>query len=179
MSDQYFQLIIAIETTEKAAIDKFYIDTVIRKYYNVGLNKISYVYMSGKHNYKHPKTIKQIDNLVKNFNLVGNKTRKSHIVYVFDKDLNTQDPNDIQFENTVTRYSEELGYPIIWFVRTIEEVMWGVKIGKKEKRDKAEQFISRHQIEKINKTNLLAHDNVNATCMSNILTVLNQFLEKK
>ncbi|MDA3931862.1 MAG: hypothetical protein PF513_03920 [Tenericutes bacterium] len=52
--------------------------------------------------------------------------------------------------------------------------MWGTIVNK-EKKQKVLQFISRHQIEKVNKTNLEALSNVNASHKSNILTVLNKF----
>ena len=47
------QLIICVETTEKARTDYHYINEVLRQFYDVGENKISYVYLSGKHNYQN------------------------------------------------------------------------------------------------------------------------------
>jgi|AntRauTorckE6833_2_1112554.scaffolds.fasta_scaffold03930_5 hypothetical protein len=177
MSDEYIQLIFCVESTEKAAIDSKYINQVINQYYNVGENKISYVYMSGKFNYNHSKILKKINKFVNDYKVTGNG--ESYVIYVFDKDLNTQDHRDTQFENNVKKYCKEQIHQLIWFIKTVEDVMWGSKVGKKEKKQKALQFISRHQIEKIKKVNLEALANVNASHKSNILTVLNKYSQIK
>jgi hypothetical protein len=177
MNEDYIQLIFCVESTQKAAIDSKYINEVLTQYYNVGENKISYVYMSGKFNYIHQKVLKKIDKLKRDYQVTGKG--KSYVIYVFDKDLNAQDHRDNQFEMTVKKYCKENNHQLIWFVRTIEDVMWGSKVSNKEKKRKALQFISRHQIEKVNKTNLTALSNVNASHKSNILTVLDNFLEIK
>jgi len=140
MSDDYIQLIFCVESTEKAAIDSKYINQVIHQYYHVGENKISYVYMSGKFNYNHPKTRKKINKFVNDYKVTGNG--ESTVIYVFDKDLNTEDHRDTQFENDVKKYCKEQKHPLIWFVKTVEDVMWGSKVGKKEKKQKALQFIT-------------------------------------
>jgi len=177
MSDDYIQLIFCVESTEKAAIDSKYINEVLNQYYDVGENKISYVYMSGKFNYNHPKVLKKIDKFKRDYQVTG--SGKSNVIYVFDKDLNAQDHRDTQFEIDVKKYCKEQKHQLIWFVKTVEDVMWGSKVSNKEKKQKALQFISRHQIEKVNKTNLKALSNVNAPHKSNILSVLNQFSQIK
>lgn len=128
--------------------------------------------MSGKFNYNHPKTLKKIDKYVRDYQVTG--SGKSYVIYVFDKDLNAQDYRDNQFEIDVKKYCEEQKHQLVWFVKTVEDVMWGTIVNK-EKKQKVLQFISRHQIEKVNKTNLEALSNVNASHKSNILTVLNKF----
>lgn len=155
MSDAYIQLIFCVESTEKAAIDSKYINQVLNQYYNVGENKISYVYMSGKFNYNHPKTLKKISKYIKDYRVTG--SGDSYVIYVFDKDLNSLDHRDTQFEIDVKKYCKEQKHQLIWFVKTVEDVMWGMKVSNKEKKQKALQFISRHQIEKVNKKNLEAH----------------------
>lgn len=177
MSDDYVQLIFCVETTEKAAIDNKYINEVLNHYYNVGENKISYVYMSGKFNYNNPKILKKVNKLKRDYQLTG--SGKSYIIYVFDKDLNTANYRDSLFEQDVKNYCKEQNYELIWFVRTVEDVMWGSKVNDKEKTQKALQFIKKHQIEKINKSNLEALSNVNAPHKSNILSVLNKFTQIK
>ncbi|MDD4204149.1 MAG: hypothetical protein PHF62_03385 [Acholeplasmataceae bacterium] len=172
-SDDVIQLIFCVESTEKAATDKWYINEVLKSYFNVGENKISYVYMGGKHNYNNRSTINKINKLTKEYQLTG--SGKTYVIYVFDKDQNNQDSRDSQFEKDVKTYCKELGYKLIWFVKTVEEVMWGSKIKKQFKRTKALEFIRKDQIKNIKKKNLEAHDNVNSPCKSNILTVLNGF----
>jgi hypothetical protein len=133
--------------------------------------------MSGKFNYNHSKILKKINKFVNDYKVTGNG--ESYVIYVFDKDLNTQDHRDTQFENNVKKYCKEQIHQLIWFIKTVEDVMWGSKVGKKEKKQKALQFISRHQIEKIKKVNLEALANVNASHKSNILTVLNKYSQIK
>ena len=57
--------------------------------------------------------------------------------------------------------------------------MWGSKIKKQFKKDKALDFIRKNQIKNVKKKNLEAHENVNSSCKSNILTVLNGFRQIK
>ncbi len=173
MNSDYIQLIFCIESTEKAAIDSKYINEILSQYYHIGENKISYVYMCGKHNYNHYKVLNKINKLIKDYQVTGSGS--SHVIYVFDKDLNTKDYRDTQFETNVKKHCADQNYKLVWFVKTIEDVMWGMKVSRKEKKKKAIQFISKHQIKKVNKRNLEATANVNASHKSNILSVLNTF----
>lgn len=175
MSDENIQLIFCVESTKKAAIDSKYINEVLKHYYDISENKISYVYMSGKYNYNQAKTLKEIKKYIKEYQITGNG--KSYVLYVFDKDLNTKDHRDAQFEDDVKRYCLNEKHQLIWFVQTVEDVMWGCKVSKKDKTKKALQFIRNRQIKNINKANLEAHYNVNASHKSNILTILNKFNE--
>lgn len=175
MSDDYIQLIFCVETTEKAAIDSKYINEILNYYYNVGENKISYVFMSGKFNFNHPKILKKIEKFKRDYQVTG--SGKSYVIYVFDKDSNTVNYRDSRFEQDVKDYCKEQNCELIWFARTIEDVMWGSKVSDKEKIQKSLQFIRRHQIEKVNKSNLEAHSNVNASHKSNIMCVLNKFIQ--
>lgn len=169
------QLIFCVETTSKAATDRQYINALLNRFYQVGENKISYVYMQGKHNYQDQRVIKDIQKLKKDYALTGQG--QSFVIYVFDKDMNAQNPQDNAFVKEITRYCKEREYAYVWFVRTIEEVLWGSKVRKQEKRKKAEQFIARHRINEVKEGALRAHQNVNAQGKSNILTVLDRFKE--
>ncbi len=129
--------------------------------------------MGGKYNYNQPKTLKKIRQLIQEYQVSG--VGKSHVIYVFDKDLNTQDPRDAEFVEDVIQYAKENGYSIIWFVRTVEEVMWGSKVSKREKPGKAIQFIRKHQIERVIKNHLESGNNTNSVGKSNILTIINTY----
>jgi hypothetical protein len=133
--------------------------------------------MNGKYNYNHPKTVNRRQKYIKDYQITGNG--KSFIIYVFDKDLNVYDYRDAMFEKEVTQYCNEKAFLIIWFVKTIEDVLWGYKIDHKDKKDKALQFIKRNQIQNVKQINLKAHVNVNASHKSNALTVLNKFSQIK
>lgn len=51
MSLSPIQLIFCVETTLKAATDRHYINAILDRFYQVGENKISYVFMQGKYHY--------------------------------------------------------------------------------------------------------------------------------
>lgn len=173
MESEVIQLIFCVETTENAQTDKKYINEILNKYYNVGENKISYVFMNGKYNYKNDNTLKRIQRYIRDYEIVG--SGKSHVIYVCDKDLNTQDPRDNAFVKELKQYCRSNGHKLIWFVKTIEDVMWGKTIKKQSKKKKANQFISLNQIKNVRKNQLSAASNVNAPHKSNVLSVLNQF----
>lgn len=174
MESENVQLIFCVETSKNAKTDVSYINAVLGKYYNVGENKITYVYMNGKYNYNHDDTIKDIENMIKDYQVGGGG--ESYVIYVCDKDLNTQDPRDNAFVKDLKKYCKANGYKLIWFVKTIEDVMWS-EIIKKNKKKKAEQFLSQNRIDKVKKSHLSAGPNVNAPGKSNILHILNSFKE--
>lgn len=176
MSSPYIQIIFAVETTEKAKTDYFYIREVLNKYFDIGNNKTSFVYMCGKHNYCNVKIAKKIKTLIKEYSITSGK---SYVVYVCDKDKNMSVPQDSKFIEDLEEYCFINGYELIWFVTTIEEVLWGSKISDKEKITKSKQFVKQKRINDVNRLNLSASSNVNSKKMSNILTVLSNFPEIK
>ena len=176
MSDAPIQLIFCVESPEKVPVDKIYIDEILNRFYKVGENKISYVFMGGKFKYNQPKTINKIARLIKDYQVTG--TGQSYVIYVFDKDRNSQHYPDAQFEQNVIQYCTSNNYLLVWFVQTIEDVMWGERV-EKQKKQKAIQFIKKRHIESIHKGNLSARSNVNARRRSNILTELNKFPQLK
>lgn len=119
--------------------------------------------------------MRDIEKLRKDYALTGQG--QSFVIYVFDKDSSTQIPQDNAFEKEINRYCRKHKYELVWFVKTIEEVLWRSKIRKQEKKQKAEQFIAKHRINQVKDSLLKANQNVNAVGRSNILTVLNRFKE--
>lgn len=62
------QLILVVETNAKAKTDFFYIDTAIKHYYVIDETiKLIPVFMDGKTNYNHHKTLKCITEYVAKF----------------------------------------------------------------------------------------------------------------
>lgn len=172
MNDDSAQLIFCVETTAKSQSDQFYIDALLHHYYELEPHKISYVYMGGKHNYRHTHTLRAIHQLKQAFAVTGGQN--NHVLYVLDKDHNTTDYRDATFEKTVRRYIHQRDEHLIWFVRTIEDVMHGHILSKKEKKAAALTFLRKNQIHQVKPTHLKASQNVNAPHKSNILTVINQ-----
>ncbi len=174
MSSPFVQIVFAVETTIKARTDYYYIREILGKYYYVGNNKPNFVYMGGKHNYCSLGVVEEIETLTKEYSITGGNSR---VVYVCDKDKNMSDPHDFKFVQDLEAYCRIKRYELVWFVATIEEVLWGSKVSDKEKVDKAKQFLALKKINDVNKKKLSARSNVNSKGKSNVLTVLNTFPE--
>ena len=76
------QLIIAVEANKESRSDYRYIDPFIKRYFKIGTNKISYVYMGSKRNYSDKGIKNQITSLINSYR----KTGESHVIYCFDTD---------------------------------------------------------------------------------------------
>lgn len=170
-------LIFCIESTDKNPIDKYYIDALIKNYYIIVENKISFIGLGGKYRYNNPKITKEIYRLRKAASDISKLEVK--VIYCLDKDANSSDPQDRDFINQVTEYCMDNGYDIIWFVRTIEEVMIGKVTNQKEKHSSAIDFVRKKKAAQLNVSNLNCSDNVNAKKKSNIVTVIDKYLVRK
>jgi len=126
--------------------------------------------MEGKHQYVHPSIKKKITQLMKEFSLTS--TGKNYVIMCFDKDKNMLVSQDSNFVDEVTKYCEDNGYLLAWFVSNIEDVMWGKVVSSKDKVKMAEKFITTSRIDDVPRSNLSARQNVNARHKSNILTEL-------
>lgn len=176
-NDVPIQLIFVVETTEKVRSDKMYLDALLEHFYNVGENKISYVYLEGKYKYQTPRVIKEVTKLIKDFAMFSKG--HSFVIYVFDKDFAHVDKQDAVFVDNVIKYTQKHSYELVWFVKTIEEVMIGKHVKKSEKKEAAVRFLKSQKIKEISMTNLSAGSNVNSPGKSNILQVLDKFKEIK
>ena len=65
------QLIIAVEANKESKSDYRYIDPFIKRYFKIGTNKISYVYMGSKMNYSDKGINNQITFLKKRYKKTG------------------------------------------------------------------------------------------------------------
>lgn len=171
------QLILCIESDHKNPIDEKYIRQIIKRFYILGENKLSFVHLSGKNQYKHAKKLKDIEKLIKEYRLTANG--QSKVVYCMDKDESTVDPRDNQFIEDIESFCRTKSFDVVWFVRDIEEVVWGHRVADNDKSKKVIDFIKHNEVEKISKTNLSASNNVNKKTKSNVLTVLNKYLGQK
>ena len=177
MSEEFIQLIICVETNENAKTDYYYIKSILNKYFSVGANKISFIYMDGKYNYRNGKVLSKIKERINSFK--ASNSGKSYVIYVFDKDNNYINAQDSNFESVIINYCNDKNYHLVWFVKTIEDVLWGKLVKKQDKLIKAQQFQLKKQIDNVEISKLSAKNNVNARHKSNILTVLNKFTEIK
>ncbi len=173
MKSDFIQLILCVESNEKAKTDRYYINSVLKEHFNVENNKISYVYMDGKYKYKSTKVLKEIAKLKRDFSITN--TGESYVIYCCDKDKNMSDPNDWQFVQDLEKYCEDNECKLIWFVKTIEDVMLKKIVCDKDKVKEAIKFTARNLISSVPKSRLSAGKNVNARHKSNIMIVFNEF----
>ena len=108
------QLIIAVEANKESRSDYRYIDSFIKRYFKIGTNKISYVYMGSKMNYSDKGINKQITSLINSYKRTG----ESHVIYCFDTDDFSVSPdhqaNDEKIKKNLGHNSD-----IVWFNRDI------------------------------------------------------------
>ena len=170
-------LVFCIESTDKNPIDKYYIDALIKNLYIIGENKMSFIGLGGKYRYNNPKITKKISELMRITRDISKLEVK--VIYCLDKDLNNSNPQDRDFIDQVTEYSVNNDYDIIWFVRTIEEVMIGKKVSQKDKHSSAIDFIRKKKTSSLKISSLSCNNNVNSRNKSNILTVIDKYLVRK
>jgi hypothetical protein len=171
------QLIFVVETTETAKTDTFYIKGVLDEYYNVNNNKITFVYLGGKYNYKKNRPQNDIKKYIKDYKHFS--YGDSYVIYVLDKDKGEKSEDDAKYILEIEDYCKDNDYEIIWFVRDIEDVFWGYRVTSRRKKEAAYLFSRQLQIKNVEKRNLSAPNNVNKRPKSNILTILNEYLETK
>lgn len=170
------QLILCTESDNKNPIDEKYIREIIKRFFILGENKLSFVHLSGKNQYKHVKRQKLIHTLIREYRLTANG--ESKVIYCMDKDENTVDPRDALFIDEIEKFCTEKSHEVVWFVRSIEEVVWGSTVADNDKAKKVIDFIRRKQVSNLSKSNLSAASNVNRKTRSNILTILNKYLKQ-
>ena len=108
------QLIVAVEADHESKSDYRYVDPFIKRYFKIGTNKISYVYMGSKMNYSDKVINKQITSLINSYKRTG----ESHVIYCFDTDDFSVSPdhqaNDEKIKKDLVHNSD-----IVWFNRDI------------------------------------------------------------
>ena len=125
------QLIIAVEANKESRSDYRYIDPFIKRYFKIGTNKISYVYMGSKRNYSDKGIKNQINSLIKSYK----KTGESHVIYCFDTDDFSVSP-DHQANDEKIKKELVHNCDIVWFNRDIEEVFINSRLENSEEKDK-------------------------------------------
>ena len=125
------QLIIAVEANKESRSDYRYIDPFIKRYFKIGTNKISYVYMGSKRNYSDKGIKNQINSLIKSYK----KTGESYVIYCFDTDDFSVSP-DHQANDEKIKKELVHNCDIVWFNRDIEEVFINSRLENSEEKDK-------------------------------------------
>lgn len=140
------QLIFLFETNKKSKSDYKYVRSYL---IYAGLDrkfKFSPIYMNGKGNYN--KFEYQINSLKKDYQ------GGSKVIMFVDVDSTSLDHSQVILNNEIIKYCNDKNYELVWFKRTIEEVFWGEKVSQNKKNDKANDFLKKNRISKIDFTKL-------------------------
>lgn len=167
------QLIIAVEANKESKSDYRYIDPFIKRYFKIGTNKISYVYMGSKMNYSDKGIKNQITSLINSYS----KTGKSHVIYCFDTDDFSVSPehqvNDEKIKKDLVHNSD-----IVWFNRDIEEVFINSRLENSEKKSKSINFLANGLIKLVSYQLFTYEDDFVGKRRSNLGVVISKYLEK-
>ena len=167
------QLIIAVEANKESKSDYRYIDPFIKRYFKIGTNKISYVYMGSKRNYSDKGINAQINSLINSYR----KTGKSHVIYCFDTDDFSVSPehqaNDEKIKKDLVHNSD-----IVWFNRDIEEVFINSRLENAEKKSKSIDFLAKGLIKSVSYKLFTYEDDFVGKRRSNLGVVISKYLEK-
>ena len=167
------QLIIAVEANKESRSDYRYIDPFIKRYFKIGTNKISYVYMGSKRNYSDKGINAQINSLINSYR----KTGKSHVIYCFDTDDFSVSPehqaNDEKIKKDLVHNSD-----IVWFNRDIEEVFINSRLENAEKKSKSIDFLAKGLIKSVSYKLFTYEDDFVGKRRSNLGVVISKYLEK-
>ena len=167
------QLIIAVEANKESKSDYRYIDPFIKRYFKIGTNKISYVFMGSKMNYSDKGINHQIASLINSYK----KTGESHVIYCFDTD-DFSISRDHQSNDEKIKKDLSHDIDIVWFNRDIEEVFINCRLENSEKKSKSINFLAKGLIESVPYQLFTYEDNFIGKRRSNLGVVISKYLEK-
>ena len=165
------QLLLAVECSKESKSDEMYIKSFINKYFDVGFNKLSFVYLNGKTNYKNIK------------NTINKKVREysgsSHVIFCLDTDSNT--PDNKALNDDIVSFASTNNFDLVWFCKDIEDVFLNRKISKNVKSDTATSFYKKKDYSKIKVSSFSINKNWNELNPknSNLYTIINKYLNSK
>lgn len=165
------QLIIAVEANKESKSDYRYIDPFIKRYFKIGTNKISYVYMGSKRNYSDKGIKNQITSLINSYR----KTGESHVIYGFDTDDFSVSPDHQANDEKIKK---DLVHNIVWFNRDIEEVFINNRLENSEKKSKSIDFLAKGLIKSVSYQLFTYEDDFVGKRRSNLGVVISKYLEK-
>lgn len=135
------QLIFLFETNKTSKSDYKYVRSYLL---NTGMDrkfKFSPLYLNGKGNYD--KFENKINSLIKDYQGI------SKVFMFIDVDSISLNYDQAKLNKDIINYCKEKDFEIIWFKRTIEEVFWGEKTPQNKKNTKADEFLRKNIITKI------------------------------
>ena len=166
-------MIFCVETTKSADTDSIYIFDTINYWYKVNNKiKLSKIYMNSKSKYNSKDVLREIKQKQKDFILGETK-----VIYCIDTDQYEKNPDHKRELEDIICYCTKNQYDLIWFCHNVEEVFLGKTVSDSKKVQEASAFRRKRTIEKLSVKNL--SNNKKLACTSNILNILDKYLERK
>ena len=164
------QLILMAETKTKDGSDYKYIKEFINEYYGIRGNKLSPIPLHGKANYR--KKAKIIEQYVAGY--IG----ESYVIIFIDIDSPTYNMDQKFLNQEIIDYCNKMGYQLVWFNKSIENVFLG-KIIKKNKEKEADDFLRKNKIKKVDLNKMsVPYFNYSREGESNIKVILDRIFNK-
>lgn len=140
------QLIIVVETNVLEQLNCVYVNEILNYYFFNDMKKIAikkFVYLRKNENLQSKK--KEIELLIRRWYVSNNG--KSKVICFLDR--NNFDIDEIQYNKflQLKEFCDENNYYVAWFVKSIEEVLTGEKVGEEEKIKRAKQFKAKKEIQ--------------------------------
>lgn len=165
------QVIIVLETKNEEGSDYYYCKSIMKRFYKergTG-TKISYEFMNGKGNYE--KAEKKVVQRINKYD------GESKVVFFFDVDESNININQQKINDDIIKFCKKRNYEIVWFNRTVEEVLIG-NIVTSNKTEIAKTYFKKKTINDVCELSLnINTNNVPIKC-SNVLTVLDEYLQR-
>ena len=167
------QIIAVLETKNRDGSDYLYFKSIINRFYverGTGI-PINPVFLNGKGNYLRQE--KQIREKIKGY------AENSKVIYFFDVDSPDIKSDQQQLNNDIINHCKSTNREVVWFKRTIEEVMLGQVITKNKNKE-AYSFLKRNLIDRVDAKKLyISEFDLLTDGKSNVLFVLDKYLIKK
>ncbi|MCR5624801.1 MAG: hypothetical protein K6G11_06100 [Lachnospiraceae bacterium] len=166
------QLLLCVETNNRARTDYKYIDATIKRFYQ-DEKKIIYrpIFLGSKTKYNAKDKVREIQSHIKRY--PGETT----VIYFVDVDDYDVSPSTKRLYDDIYQYCITNDYEFVFFTIDVEDVFLGNKVNDDDKVKKADEFTRKKLIEKVPEKNL--RSNERKRHCSNILNVLDQFWNKK
>ena len=166
-------IIVVLETKNKEGSDYIYFKSVLSRFYQergTGI-VIKPIFMNGKGNYD------KVESKIREW--INKYEENYHVIYFFDVDNTELKCDQHKLNKEISDYCSQKNYDIVWYNKTVEDVLLGDVIVKNKTKIANNFFIT-------NKINSIKEENLNIKQFdlitykkSNVKYILDKYLIKK
>lgn len=167
------QMIFCLETNKRAGTDYIYIKEILDNWYQLSNQvKLTPIYMGTKTKYQSKDILREISQKKRDY--IQGETK---VIYCIDTDEYEKSFEHKNAFQKIRQFCKKNQSELIWFCHDVEEVFIGERVSDSQKVQKAGEFRSKKKIGKLSQERLSEAEL--KPCASNILRVLDQYLERK